>query len=365
VAVAQSLTAAPKLEVRGLRVRRGGAIILDVPGIDVPAGTVLAVIGPNGAGKTTLLTHLALLERAAEGEVLFEGQPTRHRELALRRRMAVVFQEPLLLDRSVLANVDTGMRLRGVPRTERRDRAARWLGRFGVAALAERSSRTLSGGEAQRVSLARAFSLDPEVLLLDEPFSALDAPTRAAITDDLAAVLSETRVTTVIVTHDHDEAARLGDRVAVLIGGSIRQVGTPANVFGAPADEDVAAFVGVATMIPAMVVDRAGGLMTLMAAGHTIEALDGGPFTAALVCLRPEDVTVAPAGEHAPGSARNRIAGRVRRIVRTGADARVEIDCGFSLFARVTRRSLDDLGIDEGSPVVASFKATAVHLIPK
>ena len=363
--MAEPLGGAPKLAIHGLRVVRGGAAILDVPRIDVFAGTALAVVGPNGAGKTTLLLHLALLERASTGDVLFEGASTRGRELALRRRMAVVFQEPLLLDRSVRANVETGLRLRGVSGAERRERATRWLTRFGVAALAERSSRTLSGGEAQRVSLSRAFALDPEVLLLDEPFSALDTPTRAAITDDLASVLAETHMTTVLVTHDHDEAARLGDRVAVLIAGQIRQIGAPADVFGSPTDEAVAAFVGVETMVPATVIERTGGLVALTAAGHTIEAIDEGPFTEALICLRPEDVSIAPVGEHAPGSARNHIVGRVSRIVRTGADARVEIDCGFRLIARVTRRSLDDLGIEENESVVASFKATAVHLIPK
>lgn len=363
--MAGPLTGDPKLAVRGLRAVRGGATILNIPRIDIFAGSALAVVGPNGAGKTTLLLHLALLERSAEGEVLFEGQPARGRELALRRRMAVVFQEPLLLDRPVLANVEAGLRLRGLGRAARRERAVRWLSRFGVGALAQRSSRTLSGGEAQRVSLARAFALEPEVLLLDEPFSSLDTPTRSAITDDLAGVLAETRVTTVLVTHDHDEAARLGDRVAVLIRGEIRQIGAPADVFGAPSDEEVAAFVGVATMVPARVTARTGGLVVLTAAGHAIEALDEGPFAEALVCLRPEDVSIAAAGEHAPGSARNHIPGRVTRIVRTGADARVEIDCGFRLTARVTRRSLDDLGIDEGTAVIASFKATAVHLIPK
>ena len=353
------------LEARGLEAGYGEVQVLWGAGLSLERGKLTTLVGPNGAGKTTLLLHLALLERAAEGDVLFEGQPVRGRELALRRRMAVVFQEPLLLDRPVLANVEAGLRLRGGPRAERRERASRWLARFGVDALAERSSRTLSGGEAQRVSLARAFALDPEVLLLDEPFSALDTPTRTAITDDLASVLSETRLTTVIVTHDHDEAARLGDRVAVLMGGAVRQIGAPSDVFGAPADEEVAAFVGIETMVAATVIDRAGGLVALRAAGHTIEALDAGPFTEALVCLRPEDVTIGPAGEHAPASARNRILGRVSRIVRTGADARVEIDCGFALTARVTRRSLDDLGIEAGSPVIASFKATAVHLIPK
>lgn len=363
--MADALTGEPRLAARGLVVRRAGRTIVNVEALYVAPGEVLAIIGPNGAGKSTLLLHLALLQRADAGEVLFDGAPTRGRELALRRKMAVVFQDPLLLDRTVLANVETGMRLRGVPRRERRRRATRWLARFGVDALASRSSRTLSGGESQRVSLARAFALEPEVLLLDEPFSALDRPTREAITQDLASVLAETGTTTVLVTHDHDEAARLGHRVAVLIRGRIVQSGAPSAVFGAPADEEVAAFVGIETMIRANVVGRADGLVTLAAGRHRIEAIGRSGFDAALVCLRPQDISISPAGEHSADSARNKIAGRVRRIVPTGADARVEVDCGgVTLIARVTRRSLEDLGLDTGSDVVASFKATAVHLIP-
>ena len=354
---------APKLSACDLTVRRKGRTIVDVPSLDVDAGEVLAIIGPNGAGKTTLLLHLALLERPESGVVLFDGLETRGRELGLRRRMAVVFQEPLLLDRGVLDNVETGLRLRGVARGERRGRAMRWLERFGVGALVERSSRTLSGGEAQRVSLARAFALEPEVLLLDEPFSALDTPTRSAITDDLAGALAETSTTTVLVTHDHDEAARLGDRVAVMIGGRIRQVGLPADVFGAPVDEDVAAFVGVETMIAAIVVGREGGIVTLRAGAHVIEATGSGEFTSALVCLRPEDVSISRGREHGADSVRNRIGGRVTRISYTGGDARVEVDCGFPLTARITRRSAEELGLEVGVQVVASFKATAAHVI--
>jgi tungstate transport system ATP-binding protein len=357
--------AAPKVAARGLRVSRAGRVLLDVPAFELPRGEVTALIGPNGAGKTTLVLQLGLLQRPDAGEITFDGVPARGRELTLRRRMAVAFQEPLLLDRSALANVETGLRLRGVPARERRARAERWLARFGVAAVAQRSTRTLSGGESQRVSLARAFALEPEVLLLDEPFSALDQPTREAITADLAGALSETGVTALVVTHDRDEAARLAHRVAVMIEGRITQTGTPADVFGAPVDEQTAAFVGIETMVPAMVIDRGDGLMRLRAGGHEIEAVADGDFRTALVCLRPEDVILGGAGEHLPDSARNRISGRVTRIVRSGADARVEIDCGFRLIARVTRRSLDDLGIDTGASVVASFKATAVHLIPK
>jgi len=279
--------------------------------------------------------------------------------------MALVFQEPLLLDRTVISNVEAGLRLRGVPRAERHDRAMGWLGRFGVAALARRSSRTLSGGEAQRVSLARAFALEPEVLLLDEPFSALDTPTRAALLDDLAGALATTRVTTVLVTHDHDEAARLADRVGVMLRGRIRQVAPPAELFAAPVDEDVAAFVGVETMLPGRVTARANGLLTIAVGPHLLEAIGGEGFDEALVCLRPEDVMLARGGEDVHGSARNKLPGRVRRIVPLGADARVEVDCGVPLIARVTRRSLEDLALGPGDEVVASFKATAIHLIPR
>jgi len=354
-----------KLEARGVVVRRGERPIVDVESFALREGEVVALIGPNGAGKTTFILQLALLERPGAGEILFDGEPVRGRELALRRRMGVVFQEPLLLDRTVRDNVEVGLRLRGVTHDERRRRIARWLDRFGIAALAERSARTISGGEAQRTSLARAFALEPEVLLLDEPFSALDQPTREGLTADLAAALTETGMTALIVTHDHDEAARFGDRVAVMIGGRIRQVGTPAEVFGAPADEETAAFVGIETIVAASVVGRSDGLVTLRAGDHLIEAIAEGDFGEALVCVRPEDVSLSPGGEGVAGSARNKLAGRVQRIVPRGADARVELDCGFPVIARVTRRSVEDLGIAPGSDVVASFKATAVHLIPK
>ncbi len=356
----------PKVGVRDLIVRKGGAVVLNVPTFDVAPGETVAVLGPNGAGKSTLVHVLALLERPSRGTVLFDGQPAAFGSLALRRRMAVVFQEPLLLDTSVQENVETGLRLRGVPAGERRRRAREWLERFGVAHLADRSARRLSGGEAQRVNLARAFAVEPQVLLLDEPFSALDQPTRDALIEELGDALDATETTCVLVTHERSEAARLAARVAVLLDGRIRQSGSVSEVFTAPVDEDVAAFVGVETVVEGRVLEAADGVVTLEVNGRRVEAAGELPgFTAALVCVRPEDVALAPAGEAlSAGSVRNRLAGVVRQVTPLGPDARVLVDCGFPLVARVTRRSLSELAIDAGSAVVASFKATSVHLIP-
>jgi tungstate transport system ATP-binding protein len=357
----------PKLGLRNVRVERSGRTILAVEEMDVLDGEVLAAVGPNGAGKSTLINVLALLERPSEGEVLFEGEAVRRDRLSYRRRMAVVFQEPLLLDTTVESNVGSGLALRGVPRGERERRVRRSLERFGIESLARRSARTLSGGEAQRTSLARALALEPEVLLLDEPFASLDEPTRRALIDDLDRALSETATTAVLVSHDRSEALRLGDRVAVLIGGGLRQVGQPSQVFAAPADEEVAAFLGVETIVPGLVRSLDQGLAIVEVGGGQVEVASALPAgSEVLVCLRPEDVVVGPAADHpAVTSARNRLTARVRRVVSAGTQVRVELDAGFPLVALITKQSLEELGLTEGSAVVASFKATAAHLIPR
>ena len=357
----------PKLGVRGVLVERAGRPILAVEELDVQSGEVLAVVGPNGAGKSTLIHVLALLDRPSAGEVLFDGQPVRGNLLPYRRRMAVVFQEPLLLDATVESNVGSGLALRGVPRDERERRVRHWLKRFGIEELAGRSARTLSGGEAQRTSLARALALEPEVLLLDEPFASLDEPTRRALIDDLDRVLGETDAAAVFITHDRAEALRLGDNVAVIIAGRIRQVGPPSRVFSAPADEEVGAFLGVETIVPGHVRSLEGGLAVVEVGDRRVEAAAAAEVDGeVLVCLRPEDVVLSPAEDHpGPTSARNRLPAVVRRIVNVGPLARVDLDAGFPLVALITKQSLEELSLDEGSRVVASFKATAVHLIPR
>ena len=246
------------LAIEKILVRYGETFCLEVPSLAVGRGEILAVIGPNGAGKSTLLRVMGLLQQPTEGRIYFHGREVkRSNGLASRRLMASVFQEPLLLNASVYDNAALGLKLRGLDRRAVEQKVLPWLERLGISLLAKRPARSLSGGEAQRTSLARALALAPEILLLDEPFSPLDPPTRESLLLDLERILRETGITTVFVTHDRDEAFMLSDRIAVLIDGKIHQVGAAAEVFLRPINEDVAHFVGVDTKL-AGVVETAG-----------------------------------------------------------------------------------------------------------
>jgi tungstate transport system ATP-binding protein len=324
------------------------------------------VIGPNGAGKSTLLRVLALLARPTRGRVRLHGATpeTEAERLAWRRRMACVFQEPLLCRGSVLYNARLACRLRGVPRAEADRRARDWLGHLGIAALADRSVDRLSGGEAQRVSLARAFATAPDLLFLDEPFAALDAPTREALLDDLGRLLAAAGTTTVLVTHDRAEAIRLGDRIAVLLEGRLAEVGSPERVFWSPVSEAVARFVGVENLLPGRVLSQGDGLVVVAVGARRVTA--AGTASAGervLVGLRPEDVTLEAPAPRGATSAQNRLACRVDRLTPLGPLWRVTLDCGVPLTALVTRPAVATLALAPGVPVEATFKATAVHLV--
>jgi len=347
------------LAVEGLRVERGGTTVLDLPRLEVAAGSVLALIGPNGSGKTTLLKTLAGLLAPASGTLSFQGAPLGR---DYRRRVTMVFQAPLLFDTTVRANLEAGLKLHGVEGAERRARVEEVAGRFGVAGLLDRSARNLSGGEAQRTSLARAFALRPELLFLDEPFAALDPPAREALLDDLAQALRATRTTTVLATHDQGEALCLADAIAVMHEGRVLQWGTPQDVFNRPADAFVAGFVGMETILAGRVSAVTPGEFQVETGGRILVV----PGVATLgdearLGVRPENVTLSAHAE-GPTSARNRFPGTVTRIVPRGPFFKVDLDCGFDLSAHVTPTSLEELALAPGSRVEASFKATAVHV---
>src|SRR5262249_39886841 len=306
----------PVMQLADVRVVRGARTVLDVPTLEVRPGEILAVIGPNGAGKSTLLRVLGLLEAPTTGAVTFRQAAVKKRDsLALRRRMASVFQEPLLADATVRDNVALGLRFRGVDDRRMSARVEAWLDRFAIQPLASRHARTLSGGEAQRAALARAMAVAPEVLLLDEPFSALDHPSREALIEDLGRILGEERTTTVLVTHDRAEAMVLADRVGVLMRGCLLQVDDAAKVFRAPVSDEIARFVGVETILDCRVLESSEDL-SVLEAGHqriqVAQAAEVGEWVR--LCLRPEDVTLFRGAPKTGASAAfNRLPGRVQR----------------------------------------------------
>lgn len=231
------------IQIRDLLIRRNGRDALKIDTLDIQRGETLAVVGPNGAGKSTLLLALARLLTPAAGDIWFEGRSLRQwDELAYRRKISFVFQSPLLMDMTVEQNVALGLKFRRAPKEEARQRVGEWMEQLGVDTLAKRRAGQLSGGEAQRVSLARALVLEPELLLLDEPFAALDPPTHSKLLEDLAFLLKQSHRTAVFVTHNLNEAAKLSDRIAVISGGELKQVGTVKQIKTSPVDEAVAAF---------------------------------------------------------------------------------------------------------------------------
>jgi tungstate transport system ATP-binding protein len=355
------------IDALGLEARYGNRTVVSVDRLLLAGGQTLALLGPNGAGKSTLLRILALLERPRRGEFKLFGEAVTGRErqaLRFRRRMATVFQAPLLTSGSVSDNVGRGLRFRGLERAVVWDRVDRWLRRFGIAHLAGREARTLSGGEAQRVSLARAFAVEPEILFLDEPFASLDQHGREALALELEEVLRTSRIATVLVTHDRSEALMLADEVALLMDGAVRQVGPVRDVLARPCDAEVARFVGVENLLPARVVQRHLDVVDVSMAdcGFRIPrapGLDG----EILLCVRAEDVHLSEAGGALEGP-RVSLNARVVRIVPFGVPYRVHLDAGLPLVALAAERTLRRLDLREGSALVASFNPSRVHAIP-
>lgn len=356
------------LEVNNLRITRGGTEVISVPAFSLFEHETVALIGPNGAGKSSFMLAVASLLQQSAGEIIYRGERigTGSMTTRYRRKIAMVFQEPLLFDTTVFENVATGLKIRGVPRAEIRQRVNNSLERMRIAHLADRSARKLSGGEAQRTSLARAFATEPELILLDEPFVALDPPTRQALTEDLEQVLRESGTAAIIATHDQVEALRLADRIMVMHQGSIVQTGTPAEVMNQPVNEFVATFVGMENIFTGTVATVNNELISLSIGGKTMEIL--GEATAGervTLCIHPEHVVISTGDPEGKTSARNVFACRVVKIVPFGLFNKVYLDAGFMLAAAVTNQSLDELALKPSTPVYASFKATAVHLFRK
>jgi molybdate transport system ATP-binding protein len=329
---------------------------------------VMVLFGPSGSGKTTILRCLAGLDRPQEGfircggEVWFDAAARINRP-PQQRRLAYVSQDYALFPHlTVEQNIQFGM---DGTSANARHRIKTILETVHLEEMAGRLPAQLSGGERQRVALARALGRDPRLILLDEPLAALDLPLRDPMRRELRQFLRSIDVPSVIVTHDRVDALTLGDRMAVLSSGRIRQVGPVHEVFSRPVDVAVAASVGVETVVPGEIVERANGLVTVRVGSSQIRsAHDGDGSQSVFVCIRAEDV-ILEGSPHGDLSARNRWTGRAIAIQPEGGVVRVTIDCGFLLSALITRSAYDELCLAKDSTVTAVVKATAVHLIPR
>ncbi|MDQ3065670.1 MAG: ABC transporter ATP-binding protein [Actinomycetota bacterium] len=314
----------------------------------------LALVGPSGAGKSSLLRAIAGLLRPDRGRIALGADVWLDTNVGVdlppeRRSAGLVFQEYALFPHlDVRRNVAFGGR----------ERVDELLERFRISHLAAARPGDLSGGERQRVALARALARDPAVLLLDEPLSALDAHTRGIVRGELADLLAELRLPTLLVTHDFEDAAALAGRVGVIVGGRILQLGTAAELLASPADGFVASFTG-ANLLTGVARPGADGLTeVVLDAGGTAFSTDAGRGRVGLA-VYPWEVSLA---RSAPGdSAVNHVRGDVRSLVALGNRVRVRVG---PLTAEITAASAARLALAEGEPVVASFKATASRLVP-
>jgi thiamine transport system ATP-binding protein len=293
------------LSLRDVSVRYGDLLAVDSVSLDLPAGEVLAVLGPSGCGKSTLLRTIAGLEPVTAGTVGFDGEDLAGRPTH-KRGFALMFQDGQLFSHlSVARNVGYALRLRRVPAAAAGARIAELLELVGLAGYADRMPATLSGGERQRVALARALAVEPRLLLLDEPLSALDAALREQLAADLGRILREARTTALMVTHDHDEAFAVADRIAVMFAGRVVQQGPIAGVWAHPVDARTAAFLGYAEVLR-------GAAADLMARAAGLE-----PGT--VLALRRSALVVDPAG---------RLDGRVTSVLSTPEQLRIQVDVG-------------------------------------
>jgi molybdate transport system ATP-binding protein len=331
--------------------------------------SITVLFGRSGCGKTTTLRCLAGLDRPEEGSITFEKTPwfDAQRRVFLtpqQRDIGYLFQEYALFPHlSVARNIAYG--LRRLSRNEQRRRVGEMLELFQLAGLENRHPHQVSGGEQQRIALARVLVRRPKLLLLDEPLSALDQPTRDQLRPELRHLLVQFGIPVVLVTHDRIEAMALADHLVVLDHGRVRQQGDVAGIFNRPVDVEVARIVGMENMQPGRVVETVEGLSRIaVGQTHLFALAPTPPAENVFVCIRPEEI-VLQRGTTGHSSARNRLPGVIDSLAAEGPLVRIALDCGFPLVALVTRIACKELELREGDAITALVKAPSVHLIAR
>ncbi len=325
--------------------------------LDVRGGEYFVVMGPTGAGKTLLLQLIAGIHYPDSGRIILDDADITYLEPEKRSIGYVPQNYALFPHMSVSENIAYGLRVRGYSKAEVDAVVKELSEELGISSLLDRKISTLSGGEQQRVALARALAIKPKLLLLDEPLSALDSETREEIRDYLKKIRKLIGFTAIHVTHDFIEAADLGDRMAVMFGGEILQVGEPSEVINRPRNEVIASFTGFKNIFKGVVRSRVGGLAEIDVGGTVIYAVTerSGEVT---VAVRPESIIVTL--ESVKMSARNVLEGVIQEISETPPFISVKVDTGIPLTVYLTRNALEDLDLKRKKKVYLAFKASDV-----
>ena len=342
---------AVEVRLEGLSRHYGPVVALDRLDLTLRPGELVVLLGPSGCGKTTTLRLLAGLEDADVGQIFVGGRDIT-RLPASKRDMGMVFQAYSLFPHmTVRQNVAFGLRLRRVGAAQRDKRALEMLDLVSLSTQADRYPHQLSGGQQQRVALARALAIEPQVLLLDEPLSALDAKVRAQLRDEIRRIQLEVGITTLFVTHDQEEALAIADRVGVMREGHLEQLAPPTEVYSRPATSFVAEFVGLTNRLSGEVRDG-----SVIVRGFTLPLVERDrPDGQVVALVRPEAVTLA--SHDAPES--DPLVGTVIAVTFLGATSRVTVDLGdATILAQLT--TADAAALSAGSRVALTIRPDPV-----
>jgi len=348
-------------ELKNLTKYFGNRTVLDDITLQIKEGEILALLGPNGSGKTTLLKILAFLEKPESGEVKFQGETVTDKNAErMRLQSAMVFQRILLFNTSVYNNIAYGLKMRKLPQNTIKEEVKKALRLVKLEGFEKRSAKKLSGGEQQRIALARALVLKTKLLLLDEPTANLDPKNAQIMEEAIATIDRELRTTIVMATHNMFQAKTLPHRIALINDGKITEIGAPAEIFG-KLSKNLASFAAVDnTFAGTAKATAAGTTMVDIGNGVQIEAT-GQRQGVTSIFVNPQDIIVSKSA--VASSARNVFKGKIVEVSDFGPVVKLRVDVGKEFVVQITKRSFVEMQLNVGSTVFLTFKASSVHLI--
>ncbi|NLE07665.1 MAG: ABC transporter ATP-binding protein [Dehalococcoidales bacterium] len=346
------------IDIKNLSVDLGEFVLKNVS-LSIEEGDYYIILGPTGAGKTVLLESIAGLHPITSGEIWLRGTNVTSLEPE-KRNIGIVYQDHVLFPHlTVKDNICFGLKIHKMKREAIAGRLDWLVDLLGISHLLHRKPTTLSGGEKQKVSLARALSTSPEILMIDEPLSALDPETRESVQQELKQLHRKLGITIVHVTHDFEEALSLGTKIAVIGEGELKQTGTPEDIFRRPDSEFVARFAMARNIIKGTVLEQPGQDIIFRSEG-TDFVVASGEKSSLTASIRPEDIIISLEPIHS--SARNCFRGTITRILDKGSILYITAGIPPELTSLVTRHSFEEMELKEGNQVYLTFKASSIHL---